>query len=718
MRALEFTGNRAFSDGELARWVTTTPSARIRRLLRIPGFGTKRCLNRRYLARDIGDLALFYRNRGFYDVKVDTTVQPRGRAGVAVTFSIVEGEPTILTDYTVSGLDGVRDSALLVQSLRLRESRPFDLSLLIADVDSITRRLRNNGYYRATTLMNTHRSLDSLTMTAEVRVLPGKQARFGEPVFEIEPAEDRRQELPNRIVQRVMGIQPGALYSDAAIVDAQRSLYLLGIYRHVAMEPLPDSAQPPGDTTVVLNVRLSEDYMKGIDSEYGWATLDCFRVRLQYSDRNFLRSARRLEVTGQASKIGFGAPVASQASRDFCSLNGQGPLAEDQFSEDMHYFGGVTIRQPRLLGTRWVPALSLYSERRGEFKAYQRTTPVGSDLSFTRGLGEQSQLRLGYSQEYGRTEAPDAVLCALFNRCDETSRAAISERATLGIASATLSRFTTDNLVSPNRGTIFRAEARTSASPYLGTSRSLFFNKLSGEVAAYAPLGRGVFSVRLRAGAVAGSSLSDSLAYIPPQERLYAGGATSVRGFQQNELGAAVYVARTTDLDKGDTTATPVRYSVADTVGFERVVPVGGNTLVVANFELRVRDPFLFPNVLQYVFFVDGGDVWNRPTTPRLKWTPGLGLSAVTPIGPIQANLGYNAHPRSKGPIYSEDPLRIGTSISPLYCVTPGNTIDLERRDGVLQPPVGSGCPATYAPRAPTRWTQRLVFTLSLGSTF
>src|SRR5205814_10345886 len=136
-----------------------------------------------------------------------------------------------------------------------------------------------------------------------------------------------------------------------------------------------------------------------------------------------------------------------------------------------------SFRQPRLLGTRWVPTLSLYSERRGEYKAYVRKTNVGGDLSAIRDVAFRTQLRLGYSMEYGSTQAQEAVLCALFNLCDADSRSSVTNQATLGVASLDVVRVRTDNDVSPSRGSVLRGQLRSSASPFLGTSRRLFFSK-------------------------------------------------------------------------------------------------------------------------------------------------------------------------------------------------------------------------------------------------
>jgi outer membrane protein insertion porin family len=726
VRGLLFRGNSAISDDELAVRVTTTPSAFPRRKLHLP-IGARRCLNRAYLARDLTTLELFYRERGYYEVKVDTSTAPAGKGKVNVTFSIVEGRPTILQSYRVTGLDGIRDSASITNGLRLLPGRPFDLGLYFADMDSIVRVLRNSGYYRATTYAARERPADSLIARAEIEVVPGNRQRFGDPVFHITPVDDGGQQVPTDIVRRVMGIAPGTYYSDRAITDAQRALFQLSIYRHVEVEPLPDSLQPPGDSIVVLDVRLSEDNTKRLDIEPGWGSLDCGRIRAQYADLNFLNSARRFEVTGQASKLGFGEPIAGNATRDFCTWAAgvsstrvdekNALLADSAFSSQVHYYGGISVRQPRLLGTKWVPTLSVYSERRGEYKAYLRNTNVGADLSATRDIGERSSLRLGYSLEYGQTTAQPAVLCALFSRCDETSRAAILERAPLGIVSAIVSRAQVDNLVSPNRGTVMRAELRSSASSLFLTDSLLFFNKASGDFAFYTPFGwRNVLSFRVRAGAVFGRRLTDSLPFVPPQERLYAGGATSLRGYQQNELGEVVYLARAADVTK-DFSGPDTTYAVnADSVfSPDRTVPLGGNSLFVVNLEYRVRDPFILPNILQYVFFVDGGDVWNRPNKLSIKWTPGIGIRVLTPFAPIQANFGFNLTPRPQGPMYYEDPALVGGAISPLYCVSPGNTIKLSMQNGVIQPLVNAPCPASFQPRSRRGG---LTITVSIGPDF
>src|ERR671918_319041 len=98
VRWLEFDGNRAFSDRELALKIYTTPSDITRRATRI--LGTRRCLDSRALRTDVLRLQTFYRTKGYYDAKVDTLLTELGRGSIGVTFRIAEGQP-VRTDSLV-----------------------------------------------------------------------------------------------------------------------------------------------------------------------------------------------------------------------------------------------------------------------------------------------------------------------------------------------------------------------------------------------------------------------------------------------------------------------------------------------------------------------------------------------------------------------------------------------------------------------------------------
>jgi hypothetical protein len=136
---------------------------------------------------------------------------------------------------------------------------------------------------------------------------------------------------------------------------------------------------------------------------------------------------------------------------------------------------------------------------------------------------------------------------------------------------------------------------------------------------------------------------------------------------------------------------------------------------LVANLEYRVRDPFFFPDLVQYAFFVDAGDVWNRGGAGgwSLKWTPGLGVRALTPVGPIQVNVGYNRYARAAGAIYYNPDVRT------LLCVSPDNGL-IYRRDPATGQLVTDGTcrDDSYVPPVRRGFFQRLTFTFSIGPDF
>jgi surface antigen Omp85-like protein len=182
-------------------------------------------------------------------------------------------------------------------------------------------------------------------------------------------------------------------------------------------------------------------------------------------------------------------------------------------------------------------------------------------------------------------------------------------------------------------------------------------------------------------------------------------------------------MARGSDVDTAVTVAgtpqapdTTFAFHVRDTPNPLRVVPLGGNSLLVANFEYRVRDPFLFPDLVQYVLFVDGGDVWTRSgdRSMNIKWTPGLGIRALTPVGPIQVNAGWNRYDREQGAIY------YNPDVTTLLCVSPGNGLTYRRNPTTkqLEPVTEVRCDPNFTPPPRTKFFQRLTFTFSIGSDF
>jgi outer membrane protein insertion porin family len=721
VRAVKFVSNASLSEDELSARVITTPSTFYRRWFGWLHAGGKRCLPDNGLRRDVLALQAYYQGNGFSLTKVDTTVTSVGDKRVTVTFAIDEGRPSIVDSLRITGLDSLLNRDDILANLQLRRGGRFGKIRLAADVDTITTRLRNNGYLHAAVFTNFDAGAKSPYAQVSLSVVPGPRVRIGTIAIHRVSAksdgpEARPADIDSAVVLRLLGFSGGNYYSDRALLEGQRNLYNLGAFRHIGIGV--DTTASAADSTATVSVDVREDFVRNLFLEYGWATLDCFRVNAQYSDKNFADNAWRLDLTGRVSKLGYGLPARSETTRNLCYRS---YLDQDSIgSSKVNYYLGSSIRQPSLFRGNWLPAYSIYTERRGEFRAYLRTTQVGGDASATRLVGDRMPLRVGYSLEYGETKAEPAFLCVLFSACQPSTQANIQRRLPLAVTSVSFQRTRTDNVAEPRSGYALATEGRISV-PFLGSNADLTFYKLTGDLSLYRPITSHVtFATRFRAGFVTGGRTAGTN-LPPPQERLYAGGANSIRGFQQNEVGALIYVLDTTSVTSqivGDSIA----YIATPRATERRTIPLGGSTLAVANFELRIRDPF-FPEALEYVPFVDvgslfseGGTTANNPKT--LYRTPGIGLRYLSPIGSIQGNVGYNGERTRKGQAYFTP----GKSGNQLICVTaPGAPLFPVPRDttGAPASQLSADCPATFAPfRSNNNFFSKLVLTLSIQSSF
>ncbi|CAN5718708.1 hypothetical protein BH23GEM1_BH23GEM1_05890 [soil metagenome] len=712
VRSLQFAGNSVFSDGELAQTIVTTPSGWTRRALRLP-LAARRCLDPVELTNDRIRLIVFYRNRGYFRVTVDTATTRLGSSGIAVRFLIDEGPPTRLQSFAVVGLSGVRDSARAVRNLPIRQGDPFDRVRIEAARDSIARRLRNRGYAAATVTNSFVEDREALVAFDTLHVSTGPFTRIGSVSVVVTPRAGSSQQIPDRVVRRIAGVDIGAVYRERDLLNAQRALYQTEAYRQVAISL--DAG--PADSVADIRIALTEDAMRSARVGLGYGTLDCIRATGELTDYNFLHGARRLELTTRVSKIGVGAPL--DGARDLC------PQAKsDPYSSRLNYYVGATLRQPSFFRLRTVPTITVYSGRTSEYKAYLRTTAIGGIVGLDWRRFQRTPVTFAYQLDYGRTEAQPALFCAVFNRCDREDRERLQQLQPLGVASVVVSRNASDNAIYPTRGYTWRAEARH-ASRLTLAENSLGFNKLLGDAARYWALGGGsVLAVRLRAGGLLGRGLGDPTRFVPPEERLFAGGPTTVRGFSQNELGSAIYIATQFDtLYPGVTGRSDTLFRVADGVrSFRRAVPVGGNSLLVGNLEVRLPAP-VFSNVLQVTLFTDVGDVWNRGTDEvfqnfRLKATPGIQLGAQSPVGLVRLVIGYNPYDRPAGPLYYEVPGALGGS---LPCVSPTNELRVHAvagENGTVLTQEEGRCPRSFAPARDSALPARLTFSFAIGQAF
>jgi outer membrane protein assembly factor BamA len=742
---LRFRGNVSFDADELGNAIVTTPSSWARRAFRF--IGTRRCLDADEFARDRVRLEIFYRKHGYRQATVDTLVRALRPGVVGVAFTVHEGLPVVIDSLTVDGYNTVRAARSDTSHLPIRPRLPghrvarnnvFDQYAIDATRDLLVRRLQASGYPFAQVLTNSDVNTAKRSAWVGFSAVPGPYARIRSVNIESRSARGARAAVPDAVARHLSGLESGAAYSLTDLQRAQRNLFETGAYRRVTYDVTPDSLHKSAPDTALVDItlRMQEDYMHNARVGAGWGTLDCFRVQGQYTDRNFLDGARDFELSARVSKIGIGDPFTGLKD-SFCA-----PARNDIYADSLNYNISATLRQAELFGARLYPQLSIYSERRSEFDAYVRSTPIGATASLTRNLGWLVTVAPQYTLQYGRTSASPALLCALFNLCQENDQARVQREGVLSQLGLTVTRDGRDDPVLPHHGTFVSASI-THSGPELGSLSEFQFTKISGEARWYSEIGHtgAVIGARILAGRIFGTSTqpngtSNGISFVPLDERLYAGGPTTVRGFPQNQLGPAVYLTEFIDSTctaTGTTHCANPRYSHIITGRPVFIVPTGGNTSIVGNVELRLKSPLL-PQYVGWTLFVDAGRV-TPPTTGQaqldqsfrqLAWTPGVGVQAFTPIGPVRLDVGYNPGQRPFGPAYyAVPPASIAKSQyqaqAPVLCVSPKN-------QGLIQTdttgvPVqtfasNASCPASYQPALQHGFFNHLTLNFSIGEAF
>jgi outer membrane protein insertion porin family/translocation and assembly module TamA len=108
-------------------------------------------------------------------------------------------------------------------------------------------------------------------------------------------------------------------------------------------------------------------------------------------------------------------------------------------------------------------------------------------------------------------------------------------------------------------------------------------------------------------------------------------------------------------------------------------------------------------------------------SNPKLKVTPGIQVTAFSPVGPVRIAVGYNPYQRPKGPLYYEETAHGGA----LLCVSPNNDIPTHFAydqtgaiTNVTQETRSGGCPASYQPAVDNRFRSKLTFSFAIGQAF
>jgi outer membrane protein assembly complex protein YaeT len=499
---------------------------------------------------------------------VSYEVRQTGADEVGIALTVSEGEPTLVDTLAIEGLeplDGGELAGEMRDRIPLRQGEIFNEADLVGSRTLLENEFQNRGYVYAQVLLEYRIDKQARTASVIYSVDAGDQYTIGETRVEGYDPEDLD------LVLGQLEFAPGELYDRQDILDSQRNLYQLGLFRRVQIEPQLASVR--GDTIdVLVSVAPAPTHVVRVGIGYG--TEDQVRIRSSWLDRNLFGQARQLEVRGQYSKlereaaVTYRQPVFVLPDLDFLASAFLRFEIEPNYTVERR---GATLRSSYRVGRRWLTRVGLTAER-DQFSQFDEGVLI---------------------PELGRE---------------------FINPSRLVYAEGGISFDSTDSLFQPSSGSTVNLSHQVGLPIVSG---DYAYQKTTLLVTRYYELREGwVLAGKLLPGVIFGYGGDKDR--VPLFQRLFAGGANSVRGYERRQLGP-----------KDD----------PESFGQERnPEPVGGRGLLETSVELR----FPLRGNLSGVAFVDAGNVWSDPdqiSLGDLEYTPGAGVRYRTPVGPIRLDV-------------------------------------------------------------------------------
>jgi outer membrane protein assembly complex protein YaeT len=359
------------------------------------------------------------------------------------------------------------------------------------------------------------------------------------------------------VVERCLRFAEGEWYDGSKVEATTREIYLTGLFRRVEVQRRPRDA---AGTELTLAVVVEEIEARDLDLLAGYGSYESLRGGVVFTDRN-------LFGRGHRASLGLRASMKSQALS-----------------------GSWTV--PNALGSGTALTTTGYLRERQE-PAYDDVSR-GADVALARDLFGRLRGRIGYELQSRNARIRD-----------ESARGTAPDAFEIGSVFAELVLDARDAPLYPTRG--HRESLKLErARDFLGGDIEL--DRVTWSVAGFWPWTEDVV---LGAAVRGGIAWSDEL--LPVQERFFNGGESSVRSFEEAELGPL---------------------SAAG-------IPQGGAFFNTLGFELR----FPLVRALHGAVFADAGNVGTDADAfgwSDLRYGVGGGLRLVLPIGPIRLDGAVN----------------------------------------------------------------------------
>ncbi|HXE14728.1 MAG TPA: POTRA domain-containing protein [Bryobacteraceae bacterium] len=580
---LQIDGNTYFTTQTIRERLYLTPAT-------FPRFPHGR-YSEALLAKDLQAITDLYHSNGFLDVKVSQRTLDNFRSKrdhIAVFIQIAEGPQTLVSQLSVEGLKSPDDS-YVKSILHSVPGQPYSEVNVASDRDNVLNYFYDNGFLNATFDYEMQPSKEPDRVNLRFVIHPGPQ-KFVRDVL-IGGLNTTKPEL----VFNRMELHPGDPLSLAKDTDTERRLYSLGIFARV------DTAlqNPAGDEAskyVLYELDEARRYSinVGVGAEFG-------RIGGGYT------------LNAPAGTAGFSPRLTFGVSRlNFLGL-GHTVTLQSEIS-NFEQRAGLSYIVPQFTGNSNLSLTfgTLYDSSHDvrTFSAIRREASVQMSQKLSK--ANTLQYRLTFRRVTQSDLLIDPLLVPL-----------LAQPVRVGLMGLSFIQDKRDDPADAHSG-VYTTLDLGYASPQLASETE--FTRLTFRNSSYHAINRDwVFARSLFFGWNAPLKSGEE---IPISEHYFAGGATTHRGFPENQAGPR-------DLETG--------------------FPLGGNAVLMNSLELRF--PLIGDN-LGGVLFLDSGNVYsdiqhisfrfrqrNLQDFNYMVHAAGFGIRYRTPIGPIRIDLSLSPNP-------------------------------------------------------------------------
>lgn len=564
---INFEGNKSIKTDELKKLMSLKTAF---------WFIQKGAYDEDKLDADISRVATYYRSKGFLDAKVSSKMDysPDGK-DIYLTMVVDEGKKYLVGNITVEGALAFPAEDLL-KRIKMKSGDAFDYEKMKEDLENIRMFYYDKGY------MNAEVDLEHRYDAAADRMNLVYNIQAHEEIYVGMVNIVGNEKTKDKVIRRDIKVYPGEKYDGAKLRRSKERIYNLGYFEDVYFETVPTDTPNVKD----LNVTVKETKTGEFTFGGGYSSIDAFLGFVQVRQKNF-DLLDFPTFTGAGQDLTIRAELGSARSNYFLSWT-------DPWIFDYPYLFGF----------------DLYREEHNRFGqsgyGYDETRTGGS-LRLGKEIIEDLNSGLIYNLEEVK----------ISNIPDDASEALRKEQGSNWISRATLSfnYDKRDNKYSPSRGYVVDLSLQD-AGGWLGADKDFWKTWLAGSYF-HSVIEGVVIEVKGAMGVVDNYGKSDE---VPIYERYFAGGATTIRGYEERAVGPR---------DSGSNTA------------------LGGEAIVLGTTELTFP---IFKNLLKGAVFYDVGNVWadmgdifttKSGDTGGYKQGVGIGVRVKTPIGPIKLDYGY-----------------------------------------------------------------------------